>query len=263
MNTNTGWVKLWRDQFTHEISERKPWCDGYAWSYLYSKANYRPAIVNFRNQYISLERGEFVTSELKLSGIFGWSRRRIKSFLTSLEIGGMCDTKRTPRFIVITIRNYDKYQSSKDDAEAIDVASNVTTGAQQQHTKKKEEEKNTYRENSLSVLSYLNETTGKRFRDASFIEARLKAGAKVEECRRIIDAKKQDPFFRDNPRHLNPRTLFRASHWDQYLNESIPAVKGKRSDEVHPLTCPACGQTVLPSDMVGGVCIRCAEVANA
>ena len=30
MEKNKGWVKLWREQFGHEISDRKPWCDGYA-----------------------------------------------------------------------------------------------------------------------------------------------------------------------------------------------------------------------------------------
>lgn len=137
---NAGWVKLWREQFTHEISERKPWCDGYAWAYLYSRANYRPAIVNFRNQYIPVERGEFVTSELKLSKIFGWSRRRVKSFLFGLKNGGMCDNRRTQRFIIISICNYDKYQSTEEEKRTIDDTMDGTTDAQQTHTDKKNKE---------------------------------------------------------------------------------------------------------------------------
>ncbi|NPU86558.1 MAG: hypothetical protein HPY65_18955 [Syntrophaceae bacterium] len=226
MSDSGGWVKLWRDQFHHEISERKPWCDGYAWSFLYARANHRPAIVNFRNQYIPVERGQFVTSELKLAKTFGWSRRRIKNFLTSLEIGGMCDNRRTQRFVVITICNYEKYQSRADDERAIDVTANVTTGEQQKHINKNKEEKNIYRQNALIVLSYLNERTGKRYRDTTLIEARLKDGGTVDDCRKIIDVKLMDPHFIANPKYLNPQTLFRPSHWDKYLNESMEPVKG-------------------------------------
>ena len=81
---------------------------------------------------------------------------------------------------------------------------------------------NIYSENSHVVLAYLNKKTGKRFRDASFIEARLRDGGAVDECRRIIDTKLEDPYFKENPKYLNPKTLFRQSHWDQYLNETIP-----------------------------------------
>ena len=63
---NKGWVKLWRDQFNNWVSERKPWCDGYAWSYLYAQANHKGGTVNFRNEYIPIERGEFLTSKLQL-----------------------------------------------------------------------------------------------------------------------------------------------------------------------------------------------------
>jgi len=138
MEKNKGWVKLWREQFSHEISDRKPWCDGYAWSYIYARANYKAGIVNFRNQYIPVERGQFITSEFKLHELFGWSRRRTNSFLTSLEVRGMCTIRRNKRFIVITICNYEKYQSKEDENETTDETTDVTTDGQQMDTNKKE-----------------------------------------------------------------------------------------------------------------------------
>lgn len=141
-----GWVKLWREQFTHEVSERKPWCDGYAWSYLYSQANYKPGVTNFRNQYIPVERGQFITSKLKLEKIFGWSERRINSFLTSLETREMCTIRVTKRFIMITICNYEKYQSNQDENEGTDVGTDVGTDKEQVRTIKEFKElKNTGR----------------------------------------------------------------------------------------------------------------------
>jgi len=135
-----GWVKLWREQFTHEVSERKPWCDGYAWSYLYSQANYKPGVTNFRNQYIPVERGQFITSKLKLEKIFGWSERRINSFLTSLETREMCTIRVTKRFIMITICNYEKYQSNQDENEGTDVGTDVGTDKEQVRTIKEVKE---------------------------------------------------------------------------------------------------------------------------
>ena len=82
---NKGWTKLYRAQFTHWISERKPWCDGYAWCYLCSRANHKKGAVNFRNQYIEIERGQLLTSKLKLQKIFGWSYRKTTNFLKALK----------------------------------------------------------------------------------------------------------------------------------------------------------------------------------
>jgi hypothetical protein len=135
-----GWVKLWREQFTHEVSERKPWCDGYAWSYLYSQANYKPGVTNFRNQYITVDRGQFITSKLKLREIFGWSKKRINSFLTSLEVRGMCAIRVTNRFIMITICNYEKFQSTEDEKEPTDRSTEGPTESQQRATIKEVKE---------------------------------------------------------------------------------------------------------------------------
>jgi len=110
---NKGWVKLYRAQFGHWISERKPWCDGFAWCYLYSQANHKSGVVNFRNEYIEIKRGQFLTSKLKLQKIFGWTYKRTSSYLKALEKDEMCTIRSTNRFIVITIVKYELYQSKE------------------------------------------------------------------------------------------------------------------------------------------------------
>ena len=111
---NKGWTKLYRAQFVHWISERKPWCDGYAWAYLYSQANHKSGVINFRNEYIKVERGQFLTSKLKLQKIFGWTYKRTTSYLKALEKDKMCTIRTTNRYIVITIVNYELYQSKEE-----------------------------------------------------------------------------------------------------------------------------------------------------
>lgn len=148
-----GWVKLWREQFSHEISERKPWCDGYAWSYLYSQANHKPGIVNFRNQYIPVERGQFITSKQKLQRTFGWSKKRTNSFLTSLEVGGMSTNRGTNRYLLITICNYDKFQSNEEEKEPTEGLTEGPTESRQRATNKND--KNEKKRNADSRISTL------------------------------------------------------------------------------------------------------------
>ncbi len=97
-----------------------------------------------------------------------------------------------------------------------------TTKGHKQELKK--EKKHILRDSSnpaLGVLSYLNEKTGRHYRDTSHLEARLKGGATPQECKAVIDKKLKDEYFIKNPKYLNPETLFRKSHWDKYLNEPL------------------------------------------
>jgi len=108
---NKGWVKFHREQFVNWIS-KKPFCDGYAWTYLYSQANHKKGMVNFRNEYIEVERGQLLTSKLKLQKIFGWTYRHVENFLLALKNDENIRYRTTNRYIVITVVNYEKYQGS-------------------------------------------------------------------------------------------------------------------------------------------------------
>jgi hypothetical protein len=112
-----GWVKLWRLTFDHALLNSKPWCDGYAWCYLFSRANHDKGVVNFRNEYIELERGQFLTSQIQLSEKWGWTRKHVKKFLFALENDKMLTTRTTNRYIIVTICNYEIYQSNEYEKE--------------------------------------------------------------------------------------------------------------------------------------------------
>jgi uncharacterized phage protein (TIGR02220 family) len=134
--------------------------------------------------------------------------------LEKLEI---LNIERDSHYSIISIINWHIYQ-------AVSEKRNSKRNRQGTGKEHKEECKEVilYCEDALKVLSYLNEKTGKRYRDASFIEARLKDGGTIDDCKRIINTKLKDSYFRENPKFLNPKTLFRPSHWDTYLNESLP-----------------------------------------
>ncbi len=107
---SNGWVKFHRDQLGHWVSEDKPWCAGYAWSYLYAQANHRAGNAGFRGEYIPLERGQFITSKCRLRAVFSWGKIRLENFLKRLISDNMIAVQSTKRFMVITICNYERYQ---------------------------------------------------------------------------------------------------------------------------------------------------------
>ena len=73
-----------------------------------------------------------------------------------------------------------------------------------------------------SVLAYLNEKAGRRFKPIastlSNIRARLKEGYTVADCEKVIDSKVGEWSGTDMAKYLTPQTLFRPSHFDTYLN---------------------------------------------
>ena len=80
------------------------------------------------------------------------------------------------------------------------------------------------RSEALEVLKFLNEKTSRNYRDTDtnlkLIEARLRSGASVQDCKSVIGRKvlqwKNDEKMWP---YLRPETLFRASKFESYLGE--------------------------------------------
>ena len=80
------------------------------------------------------------------------------------------------------------------------------------------------REQATEVLKFLNEKTSRSFRyvDSTLrpIEARLKSGASVQDCKSVI-AKKTRDWSSDEKMHkfLRPETIFNPTKFESYLGE--------------------------------------------
>ena len=85
------------------------------------------------NELMEVKRGSFITSEVKLSEKWGWSRTKVRSFLELLEKDNMIIKKSDNKKTTLTIVNYNDYQFQE------------TTKEQQKNNKKtsKEHQKNT------------------------------------------------------------------------------------------------------------------------
>lgn len=225
MENNQGWIRLHRSIMETPEWLAEPFTRAQAWVDLLLIANHKTGFIRRRGIMVAVERGQVGHSEDTLAARWKWSRGKLRRFFAELtrlsrivpKISEKTVLKKTSVSGLIYIINYDKYQGNSTEDGTED-----GTGTRMKRNK-------ISCEDSLAVLSYLNEKTGKRYRDTSFIEARLKDGGSVEDCKRIIDTKVNDPYFQENHRFLSPKTLFRPAHWDQYLNEALPLTAGSGS----------------------------------
>ncbi|HCX9883224.1 replication protein DnaD [Staphylococcus aureus] len=110
----TGWISIDRSIQNHWLfKEKRTFSKFEAWLYLLMEANHSKAKVPIGNQIVTVERGQRLTSILTLSDLFNWSRFKVKTFLDLLESDGMLEVKTTSKYTLITIVNYDFYQSEQ------------------------------------------------------------------------------------------------------------------------------------------------------
>ncbi|HHB2922235.1 TPA: DnaD domain protein [Staphylococcus aureus] len=110
----TGWISIDRSIQNHWLfKEKRTFSKFEAWIYLLMEANHSKAKVPIGNQIVTVERGQRLTSILTLFDLFNWSRFKVKTFLDLLESDGMLEVKTTSKYTLITIVNYDFYQSEQ------------------------------------------------------------------------------------------------------------------------------------------------------
>lgn len=255
---NRGYVKLWRKSLNAGwLKRHNLWifC-----SYCLLKANHKKnfkAIIH--NQEINLQPGQFIFGRKVTAEETGLTEREIRTCLALLIKWQNVTIKTTNRYSIISIINWPIYQSEEIENDQLN---DQRPTSNRPHTRTKEHKNNKYAQDALEVLSYLNRKTEKRYRITKHIEARLKEGRTVEDCKRVIDNKIKDPYFIDNPKYLNPETLFRPSNFDKYVNESSAII----SPEKPPLKisiCPRCKAQTPPQDRIGEGCIHCERKEQA
>ena len=105
-----GWVKIHRGLLDNELWSDKPFAKGQAWVDLLLMANHKDKNVLIGNRTEMVERGSFITSELKLMERWGWGRKKVKLFLNFLENEKMIERNANNKRTAITIVNYGFYQ---------------------------------------------------------------------------------------------------------------------------------------------------------
>ena len=122
-----GWISLHRRIQEGWIWEEKPFSKGQAWIDLLLEANYKDNRVPIGNELVEIKRGQKLWSILDMSERWGWSRKKVSNFLNLLETDGMIEQKRTTKYTILTVVNYDFYQSAEQQKN--------NTGTSKEHQK--------------------------------------------------------------------------------------------------------------------------------
>ena len=95
---------------------------------------------------------------------------------------------------------------------------------EQETSPKNLQEQKELRIHALEILRFLNEKTGRNYREKDtnlrLIQARLRDGASVQDCKAVIARKWRE--WRDDPvmnKYCRPATLFGALKFEQYVGE--------------------------------------------
>ena len=103
-----GWIKLHRKIKNHWIWRNPFYLQ--LWIDFLMRANHEDSKILMGSSFIELNRGTFITSQLKLAKEYMCSRKRINTFLNLLKKDQMIDFQGNSKFTMITISNYNSYQ---------------------------------------------------------------------------------------------------------------------------------------------------------
>ena len=103
--------KIWENTFykSGERFDRRS-----AWLWLITHANYEKGSFLVKGRICMVQRGQLFTSVRYLAQVWGWDKDTVRRFLTDTEIEKMTTVTRTQNGTLITILNYNKYNSSSD-----------------------------------------------------------------------------------------------------------------------------------------------------
>ena len=108
-----GWISIHRKIENCAIWDDKPFARGQAWIDLLLIANHENVDTFHDGKPVVVGRGQKITSIKYLAERWGWSRHKVSDFLNYLEKNNMIIQKRDTKKTLITIVNYDAYQTQK------------------------------------------------------------------------------------------------------------------------------------------------------
>ena len=133
-----GFIAVDRDVFEHPVFAPEPFTEREAWLWMIAEAVFKPARVRAGRVYVDLQRGQLAYATRFLAAKWRWSEARVRRYLGRLKIDAMIDAQPMRDATLITICNYDKYQSARRaDDPSSDAASDAL--ATQRRTREQED----------------------------------------------------------------------------------------------------------------------------
>lgn len=225
-----GFIQLHRKIQDHWLyQEKRKFSKFEAWIDMLMMASHKDTKFVLGNELIEIERGQFVTSELKLMERWTWGKSKLRSFLDLLEKDGMIIKKSDRKKTTITICNYSVYHDyetknrpQSDHEQTMNRLSSDTIN--NDNNVNNVEEDIPYAE----IVEFLNEKAGKNFRHTTrktreLIRARWNEGFRLDDFKRVIEicsSEWKGKTFNNGQlgdNYLQPSTLFNGK-FEERLN---------------------------------------------
>ena len=109
-----GWVRLHRQIEDNNLWFLESFTKAQAWIDLFLNANHKKGFIQIRGNIINIERGQIGWSELTMVERWRWSKNKVRRFLKLLETEQQIKQQKTFLTTIITILNYDKFQTDEE-----------------------------------------------------------------------------------------------------------------------------------------------------
>jgi len=173
-----------------------------------------------------------------------YSKPQLTKSLRRLCERNMVATTKATRGIVITVCNYDEYQTASNYEGNGEGTTEETRRKSKGHTinKNDEECKNEEEPKPIvvkhdveEVVNLLNSTTGSKYRattkaTSSIITARINEGFTVDDLKTVIIKKSKEWLGTDMAQYLRPSTLFAPKNFEGYLNQPDQQQQQSKND---------------------------------
>lgn len=232
-----GWIKLWRKLIDDEVFQDSVLLKILIWCLLKAchKVESFPVRTGRGITTVTLEPGQLLFGRNQAAKELKIPPATVQRKMVRLEKLGFLIIQVSRHYSTISIIKWETYQGI--DIED-DQATDQPTINQRSHTRMlrrkntlclhRADEKIPIEDGIREVLSLLNEKRTeilgnngvKPITASGEIAARLKDGRSVYELCRVVETKAADPYFRENLKYFHPRTLFRKSNYEKYLDDS-------------------------------------------
>jgi hypothetical protein len=217
-----GYVKLWRKSIDAGwLSNHKLWA---FWCWALMKASHKEYDMVVGCQQVHLMPGEFIFGLNKASEELEMSIRSIRTILDFLKKSKNMTIKTTNKFSIISIVNWDTYQSDKnenDNQNDKQPTNNRQTTDNKQECKELKNEKN--KEYTADFLKFYSAYPNRKDKTAAFKQWNKLNGTRPP-IGELLDAIRKQIEWRENangefrPAWKHPATWLSKGSWDDELD---------------------------------------------
>lgn len=218
---NKGYISLHRQIMDNPMYYAEPFTRMAAWIDLLLLANHKQGFIYVRGNRVTVNRGQVGMSETSFAERWQWSRGKVRRFLKELEKDNQIVQQKSRIKSLLSIVNYDKYQT--------DGTTDRTTDGQQTDTNNKNNKNDNIKGDFENFWTQYHQITGKPKTDK---ESALKYWNKLtaKEQTKAIEAIK--PYYNslNDPKFTKKARTYLS---EKNFNDEFKPTKPQRNSSLY------------------------------